>query len=44
MDIDSYTSIALRRDGKVLHASFNRPDTLNAFDPAMHTAAPSIAS
>jgi len=36
MNFESYKSIALRRDGKVLHASFNRPDTLNAFDPALH--------
>ena len=35
MDLDSYRSLALRRDGRVLHASFNRPDTLNAFDAAM---------
>lgn len=35
MDLDSYRSLALRRDGRVLHASFNRPDTLNAFDTAM---------
>jgi len=36
MNFESYRSIAFRRDGKVLHASFNRPETLNAFDPALH--------
>lgn len=32
MDITSYQAIAFRQAGKVLHATFNRPDTLNAFD------------
>lgn len=36
MNLDSYKSLALRRDGKVLHVSFNRPESLNAFDPEMH--------
>ena len=36
MNIDSYNSLALRRDGRVLHVSFNRPDVLNAFGPDMH--------
>src|SRR5207237_9353049 len=36
MNFDSYKSMAFRRDGKVLHASFNRPDFLNAFDPVLH--------
>jgi enoyl-CoA hydratase len=32
MDTSLYTAIAFRREGKVLYATFNRPDTLNAFD------------
>ena len=36
MNCDSYKNMAFRRDGKVLHASFNRPDFLNAFDPELH--------
>ena len=36
MNFDSYKSLAFRRDGRVLHASFNRPDSLNAFDAALH--------
>jgi enoyl-CoA hydratase len=32
MNFSDYRSIAFRRDGRVLHATFNRPDTLNAFD------------
>jgi enoyl-CoA hydratase len=36
MDFTRYQALALRRDGRVLHASFNRPETLNAFDPVMH--------
>ena len=32
MDYSSYQAIAFRRDGKVLHATFNRPDVLNAFN------------
>ena len=36
MNLDSYKSLALRRDGRVLHATFNRPDALNAFDAALH--------
>jgi enoyl-CoA hydratase len=35
MDFSSYSAIAFRRDGKVLHATLNRPETLNAIDPAM---------
>lgn len=35
MDFTSYQTIVLRRDGKVLHATFNRPDVLNAFDARM---------
>jgi len=32
MDFEQYKAIAFRRDGKVLHATFNRPEVLNAFD------------
>ena len=32
MDYSGYKAIAFRRDGKVLHATFNRPEVLNAFD------------
>ncbi len=35
MDFATYSAIAFRRDGKVLHATFNRPDTLNAVDAVM---------
>jgi enoyl-CoA hydratase len=35
MDFSSYRAITFRRDGHVLHATFNRPDTLNAVDPEM---------
>jgi enoyl-CoA hydratase len=37
MNFASYKAIQFRRDGKVLHATFNRPDTLNAFDHDLHT-------
>jgi enoyl-CoA hydratase len=36
LDFERYKNLAFRRDGRVLHVVFNRPDTLNAFDPAMH--------
>ena len=36
MNFDAYQSMVFRRDGKVLHATFNRPDTLNAFDATLH--------
>ncbi len=36
MNFEHYKSIAFRRDGKVLHASFNRPESLNAFDQTLH--------
>ena len=36
MNLDRYKSLALRRDGRVLHVAFNRPDSLNAFDAALH--------
>lgn len=32
MELSDYKAILLRRDGGVLHATFNRPDTLNAMD------------
>jgi enoyl-CoA hydratase len=35
MDFASYNAIKFRRDGHVLHATLNRPDTLNAVDPEM---------
>lgn len=35
MDYSNYRKIAFRRDGKVLHATFNRPEVLNAFDAEM---------
>lgn len=36
MNFSDYRAIEFRRDGKVLHATFNRPDTLNAVDPELH--------
>src|ERR1700730_15919609 len=35
MDFSAYSAIAFRRDGKVLYATLNRPDTLNAVDAVM---------
>jgi enoyl-CoA hydratase len=35
MDFSSYQTIVFRRDGKVLHATLNRPEVLNAFDAQM---------
>jgi enoyl-CoA hydratase len=35
MNFDDYKAMTFRRDGKVLHAIFNRPDTLNAMDGVM---------
>jgi enoyl-CoA hydratase len=32
MEFSDYQAIVFRRDGRVLHATFNRPDTLNAVD------------
>ena len=32
MDFSNYNAIEFRRDGRVLHATFNRPDTMNAVD------------
>lgn len=36
MNLDRYKSLALRRDGRVLHVAFNRPESLNAFDASLH--------
>ena len=36
MNFETYKAMAFRRDGKVLHVSFNRPDTMNAFDNDLH--------
>lgn len=36
MNLDSYKALDLRRDGRVLYVTFNRPETLNAFDDALH--------
>jgi enoyl-CoA hydratase len=35
VDFSNYKTILVRRDGKVLHATFNRPEVLNAFDSQM---------
>lgn len=37
MRIDDYQTLLLAREGKVLQASFNRPDSSNAFDPQMES-------
>jgi len=36
MDFATYKDINLHRDGTVLHATFNRPDSMNAFDDDLH--------
>ena len=36
MNLSDLQTLQLRRDGKVLVATMNRPDTLNAVDPQMH--------
>jgi enoyl-CoA hydratase len=36
MNFSDYRAMEFRRDGKVLHATFNRPATLNAIDPDLH--------
>jgi enoyl-CoA hydratase len=36
MKFSDYRAIEFRRDGKVLQATFNRPDTLNAVDSDLH--------
>lgn len=35
MNFDDYKAIAFRRDGKVLHVTFNRPESLNAVDATL---------
>ncbi|MDR2188078.1 MAG: enoyl-CoA hydratase/isomerase family protein [Azonexus sp.] len=37
IDFSSYSALAFRRDGHILHVTFNRPDTLNAFDETMES-------
>ena len=36
MNYANYQALGFRREGKVLHVTFNRPDTLNAFDNLLH--------
>ena len=36
MNFDHYKNMTFRRDGRVLHATFNRPEALNAFDQGLH--------
>jgi enoyl-CoA hydratase len=36
MDYQNYETLAFRREGKVLHVTFDRAGTLNAFDNALH--------
>jgi enoyl-CoA hydratase len=36
MDLSSYSTIRLERQGRLLRANFNRPETLNAVDRAGH--------
>jgi enoyl-CoA hydratase len=36
LDFSSYSTLAMRRDGHVLHVTFNRPDAMNAFEEPMH--------
>lgn len=40
-DLPEFTTIALTREGRRLTLAFNRPDSLNAFDKAMHDELPS---
>ncbi|HZR35923.1 MAG TPA: enoyl-CoA hydratase-related protein [Nevskia sp.] len=35
MDLTNYECLLLERDGKVLNVTFNRPEAMNAFNPAM---------
>jgi enoyl-CoA hydratase len=37
MDISSYETFLFERRGRLLHASFNRPETLNAIDKLAHS-------
>jgi len=36
MNYENYKAMAFRHDGRVLHVTFNRPETLNAFDAELH--------
>lgn len=36
MNYSNYEALQFRRDGRILHVTFNRPQTLNAFDSALH--------
>jgi enoyl-CoA hydratase len=36
MDYANYQALNVRREGHVLHVTFNRPETLNAFDNVLH--------
>jgi enoyl-CoA hydratase len=36
VDLQSYTSLQLQREGRLLRATFNRPETLNAVDRVGH--------
>ena len=36
MNFDDFRCMSFRRDGRVLHATLARPDSLNAFDDAMY--------
>ncbi len=36
MDFATYTTMRFERRGRILHADFNRPDTLNAIDQVTH--------
>lgn len=39
-DMPQLATIAMHRDGRLLTIAFNRPDTLNVFDKAMHDELP----
>ena len=36
MDLSKFKSLQFRRDGRILHVTFNRPESLNAFVPELH--------
>ncbi len=40
LELPSFTTLALTREGRLLTLAFNRPDALNAFDRAMHDEFP----
>lgn len=40
MDLSSYQTFHFERDGRLLRASFNHPDTLNAIDKTAHSELP----